>query len=279
MWAEVCKARSLGEGVDVCTTERRGHGTELAKEAALAGYDRVVAIGGDGTINEVMNGLVGTSTALAVVPAGTGNDWVRTVGIPTDPVQAWEVATNGRVSETDVGEAVGHRYFINVAGVGFDAEVVRRIEEARGLQARLGPTPRYLAAVLGTFFGYRGADVAATIDGDERQLDKMFLMAIAVAKFYGSGMMIAPHAEIDDGSLDLVWGADIRMLELLGLMKRIFVGNHLSHPKISSARCSEVSLKSETPLPFHLDGDVVGALPVTFKVHKKALKIIVPEGK
>lgn len=279
MWAEVSEACTLGENVDVCTTEKQGHGTELAKEAALAGYDRVVAVGGDGTINEVMNGLFGTDTALAVVPAGTGNDWIRTVGIPIDPVKAWEVATNGRVSETDVGEAVGHRYFINVAGVGFDAEVARRVKVARGLLARLGPTPRYLAAVLGTFFGYRGADVIATIDGEERPLDKMFLMAIAVAKYYGSGMMIAPQAEIDDGALDLVWGADIRMLELLGLMKRIFGGRHLSHPKISTERCSEVTLNSDTPLPFHIDGDVAGTLPVTFKVHRKALKIIVPEGK
>ena len=156
---------------------------------------------------------------------------------------------------------------------------LQNIDDAHGLLARLGPTPRYLAAVLSTFFGYRGADVSATIDGEERQLDKMFLMASAVATYYGRGMMIAPRACLYDGSLDLVWGADIRRLELLGLMKRIFVGSHLSHPKISSARCLEVSLKSETPLPFHLDGDVAGTLPVTFKIHENALKIIVPEGK
>ncbi|MCH8977788.1 MAG: diacylglycerol kinase family lipid kinase [Armatimonadetes bacterium] len=272
-WASICHNAT---GIDVRQTQSPGDGIGLAREAVASGAKRVVAVGGDGTVNEVANGLFGTDTALAVVPAGTGNDWVRTVGIPSDPAEALEVALNGRLAVTDVGEAVGHRYFLNVAGVGFDAEVARCITEARGMLAKLGPTPRYLVSVLKTFFGYRGADVSATVDGEERKLDKMFLMAVAVARFYGSGMMIAPDAKTDDGLFDLVWGCDVRMHELPLLMKRIFKGAHLSHPKIDCAQCREITLRSPVPLPFHLDGDVAGHLPVTFKIHDKALKIVVP---
>lgn len=261
----------------VFDTVRAGHGTELAREAVDKGFERVVAVGGDGTVNEVMNALVRTPAALAVVPLGTGNDWVRTVGIPNDPVEAWKVAVGGRVVESDVGEAVGHRYFLNVAGVGFDAEVARTIGEASGLLAKLGPKQRYEYSVLRTFFGYRGADTVLTIDGEERKLDKLFLLAVAVAKYYGSGMMIAPEAEIDDGLFDLVWGRDVRMHELPGLLSQIYKGTHISHPKVGSCQCKEVSLSSVVPLPFHLDGDVVGTLPVTFRIHEKALRIVVPE--
>ena len=276
VWAGVLDACDLGGDIEVCVTERAGQGTEIARAAAREGLERVVAVGGDGTVNEVANGLFGTDTALAVVPAGTGNDWVRTIGVPRDPVAALEVALNGRLAVTDVGEAVGHRYFVNVAGVGFDAEVARCIGEAGGLLAKLGPTPRYISSVLKTFFGYRGGDVAATVDRAERRLDKMFLMAVAVGRFYGSGMMIAPDAKIDDGLFDLVWGCDVRMHELPVIMKRIFTGAHLSHPKIDCAQCREITLVSSAPLPFHLDGDVAGTLPVTFRIHDKALKIVVP---
>ena len=273
IWASICHEVP---GIEARRTQCPGHGTRLAREAVEAGARRVVAVGGDGTVNEVVNGLFGSDTALAVVPAGTGNDWVRTVGIPRDPSAALEVALNGRLAVTDVGEAVGHRYFVNVAGVGFDAEVARCIAEAHGVIAKLGPTPRYIVSILKTFFGYHGADVAATVDGEERRLDKMFLMAIAVARYYGSGMMIAPDAEIDDGMFDIVWGKDVRMWELPAIMKRIFKGAHLSHPKIDSARCREITLESPVPLAFHLDGDVVGQLPVQFRIHEKALKIVVP---
>ena len=133
----------------------------------------------------------------------------------------------------------------------------------------------------GHALGYAGAEsanslVAAQIDGEVKQLDGLFLMAVAVARYYGSGMMIAPDAQIDDGLFDLVWGRDVRMHELPVLMKRIFKGAHMSHPKIDGARCREVALSSPTPLAFHLDGDVAGELPVTFRIHDKALKIVVP---
>ena len=108
IWAAVQASLDSSVIVDLRETQVARDGTRLAREAADQGYDRVVAVGGDGTINEVMNGLVGTDTALAVVPAGTGNDWIRTVGIPSDPVKAWEVATNGQISEPEVGGAVGH---------------------------------------------------------------------------------------------------------------------------------------------------------------------------
>ncbi|MEX2245013.1 MAG: diacylglycerol kinase family protein [Fimbriimonadaceae bacterium] len=263
--------------VPVFSTEHRGHATEIAARLSAEGFERVVAVGGDGTLNEVANGLAGTQTALAAVPAGTGNDWVRTVGVPRDPTQAWKLALTGQIEVTDLAEVEGHGFCMNVLGAGFDAEVARRIAAARGPLAGLGPTPRYVAAVFGTFFGYERSTVRVRLDdGPIEEVPETLLVAVGVAKYYGSGMMVLPDAEIADGLLDVVWGSGISVFELPGIMRRVFKGTHTSHPRVRTARCRSVTLESDSPTPFHIDGDVRGLLPITVRVRENALRIVVP---
>lgn len=265
------------DGVEVFRTAKRGHATEIAADLAAAGYERVIAVGGDGTLNEVANGLAFTETAMGAVPAGTGNDWVRTTAIPTDPSVAWHIATHGRIAESDLAEVQGYGYCLNVLGAGFDAEVARRIAGAKGLAAKLGPTPRYIGCTFGTFVGYDRATVRITIDGREtRTVPKTLLVAVGVARCYGSGMQILPHARIDDGQLDVIWGARVGAFELPGLMSRVFKGTHTDHRRVTLDKCKMITLESDGRVPFHIDGDVRGELPITVTVRPKALKIIVP---
>lgn len=266
---------SLGE-YGVKFTERPRHGEELARQAAAEGYDRVVALGGDGTLNEVGNGLMGTKSALAVVPVGTGNDWVRTVGIPRDAEAAVRIVFGGRCVPMDVGLAVGYRYFFNIAGIGFDAEVSRQVNDYGPVLKAVGGTLPSLLAIVGTLFRFMGAPVKVQVDEETLEVPRMLLMAVGIARYYGGGMDILPDAVIDDGQFDLAWGFDLGRRELVNLVGKIYKGGHVGHPKVRFARAKRVTATSTQRVAFHLDGDVAGNLPVTFELLPGALDVIIP---
>lgn len=268
-------ASSLGE-YSVKFTERPRHGEELARQAALEGYDRVAALGGDGTLNEVGNGLIGTGSALAVVPTGTGNDWVRSVGIPRDPDQACRIVFEGRLAKMDVGLAHGHRHFFNIAGIGFDAEVSRRVNDYGPILKAVGGTLPSLLGVIGTLFSFPGAPVHFELDGQAFDRPKLLLMAVGIARYYGGGMKILPEAQIDDQLFEIAWGEDLGRLELIKLVGKIYSGEHVGHPKVTITRGKYLTAKSDRRVAFHLDGDVAGNLPVTFELLPHALDVVLP---
>jgi diacylglycerol kinase (ATP) len=268
-------ARQLGE-YGVKFTERPRHGEVLAREAAAEGFDRVVALGGDGTLNEVGNGLMGTGSALAVVPTGTGNDWVRTAGIPREAEAATRIAFQGRRVPMDVGLAVGYRYFFNIAGIGFDAEVSRRVNDYGPVLKAIGGTLPSLLAIAGTLFSFMGASVKVQMDEKTMEIPRMLLMAVGIARYYGGGMNILPDAVLDDGLFDVAWGASLGRAELVSLVGKIYKAQHVGHPKVSFARCTRITATSTERVAFHLDGDVAGNLPVTFELLPGALDVIIP---
>ncbi|MDF2630486.1 MAG: hypothetical protein K0R39_4317 [Symbiobacteriaceae bacterium] len=266
---------SLGE-YGVKFTERPRHGEELARQAAAEGYDRVVALGGDGTLNEVGNGLMGTKSALAVVPMGTGNDWVRTVGIPRDAEAAVRIAFGGRRVPMDVGLAVGYRYFFNIAGIGFDAEVSRQVNDYGPVLKAVGGTLPSLLAIVGTLFKFNGVPVKVQKDEETMEIPRMLLMAVGIARYYGGGMNILPDAVIDDGKFDIAWGFDLGRSELVSLVGKIYKGGHVGHPKVRFTQARRIAATSTQRVAFHLDGDVAGNLPVTFELLPGALDVIIP---
>lgn len=268
-------AATLGE-YGVKFTERPRHGEELARQAAAEGFDRVIVMGGDGTLNEVGNGLMGTGAALGVVPTGTGNDWVRTVGIPRDPEAATRIAFQGRLAKTDVGLAVGYRHFFNIAGIGFDAEVSRRVNDYGPVLKMIGGTLPSLLGIVGTLFRFPGARVQLQMDGQSLEIPRMLLLAVGLARYYGGGMLILPDAILDDGKFEVAWGEDLGRLELVNLVGKIYKGGHVGHPKVKFTRVQRITATSATPVAFHLDGDVAGNLPVTFQLLPSALDIVVP---
>jgi diacylglycerol kinase (ATP) len=268
-------AASLGTYAVKFTAHPR-HGEELARQAAAEGFDRVVALGGDGTLNEVGNGLVGSKAALAVVPTGTGNDWVRTARIPMDPEAATRIAFQGRRMQTDVGRAVGYRHFFNIAGIGFDAEVSRRVNDYGPVLKAIGGTLPSLLGIVGTLFRFTGAPVRVELDGNVQTIPRMLLMAVGICRYYGGGMNILPDAQMDDGLFDIAWGNDLGRAELVGLVGKIYKGGHVGHPKVGFSRARSVTATADRPVAFHLDGDVAGNLPVTFELLPRALDVMLP---
>jgi len=246
-----------------------------AEQAARDAYDVVVAMGGDGTLHEVLNGLLrgrpANPPALAVIPLGTANIFARAMNLPTDPVTAARVLLNGARRTIDVGQ-VDDRYFATVAGAGFDAAVV---QTASRWPRWIGGKSRHVAAGLLTLATYRAAAARLWIDGAERH-ESLFLLAAANTGWYGGGVHIAPLARVDDGLLSIVCIRDLGRLEAIQLLAQTFSGRHLHHPRVSHTFAREVRVDADVPVPIQADGEEIGALPARFRCVPGALTLLVP---
>ncbi len=255
------------------TSERVGHARELAQSAAQAGYERVVAVGGDGTVCEVASGVAHTQTAIAVIPAGTGNDCCRNLGIPSDVVAAANLALSGPVRRVDLGEiqtVQGTTHFVSVAGFGFDAEVAWH---ANSMPKVVGGTLPYVLGVLQALWRYDSPRMRISLD--ERQLEKpVFLVAVGNGASYGGGMRIVPDAVIDDGLFDVCVVGQLSRLEVLRLVPKMYSGGHRSHPAVQFFRCHEVRAESASPVRCQADGELVGDLPASFKIHSGGIQCV-----
>ncbi|MFQ3586036.1 MAG: diacylglycerol kinase family protein [Fimbriimonadaceae bacterium] len=298
----------------VRVTEYPGEGVVVARTAVEKGARIVAPQGGDGTVSEVASGLMGSETALAVLPSGTGNDLARSLGIPLDLEPAVGLLGKGRIAAIDVGIATftprpgrdvpgpaavpepastierrrvndaekvrglrlppNQRFFVNVAGCGFDAAVAERTNQGVG---PLKGTAAYVGAVLSTLNRYRPAEFRIKAEGRLHKFRAM-LCSVANSRTYGGGMRIAPEAILDDGKLDVVVVREAGRIEFLSAFPRVFRGSHLSHPKVLSFRASRIQIESSPPMPILIDGDVVGQTPARFDVRPLALKIVVPAG-
>jgi diacylglycerol kinase (ATP) len=251
-----------------------GKVAEQARKAAKEA-DIVVAAGGDGTLHAVIQGVVGTSAAIGLIPLGTGNDFARTIGVPSDLSSAIEVLQRCDPLPTDLiryQTATSEGWLINIGGIGFDAAVAERINTGfRGLKG----TTAYLAAVFRCLATYRAIPVKATLDSKVREAPAM-LCAVANARYYGGGMQVAPLARVDDGLLDVVMVQKVSKVEFLLQLPRVFKGTHLSHRCVFSDKSYRVTLETSTPMPVLADGEIVGQTPVTFEVVPGAVKMIRP---
>jgi diacylglycerol kinase (ATP) len=233
----------------------------------------VVAVGGDGTVSEVAEALIGTENRLAVIPLGTGNDLARTLGFGTDINVATEAALNGEPWRIDAyrwscGGKTGHG--VNIAGCGFDAVVAERINQGyrwiRGTQA-------YVAAMLECLVRYQPAPVRIRVDEEEFETTAM-LIAVANAQSYGGGMRVAPDAGLDDGLLDVVVVQGLPKLDFLRAFPQVFKGTHTSHPRVRVLRGARVEIEATPALPFLVDGELVGTSPVKIEVVPRALTVM-----
>jgi diacylglycerol kinase (ATP) len=254
----------------------------LARRAVEDGATLLVAVGGDGTVNEAVNGLVGADgVELAIIPRGTGGDFVRTFGIPSKLEVAVRVALEGRVREIDLGRAVyqawsgevGESYFANIASAGMSGAVAKRTNESTS--APLGGKVAYLWSTVVVFLGWKNAEIRVTVDGEMRS-GPMFDVIVANGRYLAGGMKIAPDAEPDDGLFDVLLIGDVSKLDLALTMPKIYRGTHLPHPRAELLRGSSVGVESPEPLPVELDGEQPGTTPVTFDVVPKALRLRVP---
>ena len=262
----------VGWDVSLVTTEGAGHATELARSAAASGLEVVVACGGDGTVNEVANGLAGSATALAVVRGGTANVWAKEVRIPRDAAAAVQLLAEGEMRTIDLGRA-GERYFLLMAGVGFDAAIVRSL--SGGLKSRLGAVA-YIMGGLRLSLSYRAA--AAELRPDEDSLSSpLYWLMVGNTRNYGGLLNIAHMAKADDGRLEMLLLQRGGLLRLAWLVPFVVFKRHQRRPYVIHR--SVVSLDVRTPgLPVQLDGEYLGETPLRFSVAPGALRAVVPRG-
>lgn len=260
-----------GEGwdVDIVYTSRRGDATLLAEAAAKDGCDIAVACGGDGTLNEVVNGLAGSDVILGVIPLGTVNIWAKEAGIPRKPISAAEALVKGEVKRVDLGLAGSYRFLL-MAGVGFDAEVARHIEPED--KQKLGILA-YLLKGVHTTFKFTGRRVSLKID-DRKLRRKMLMMVIGNTRSYGGLVEITTDAQIDDGLLDVCIFLGQGFWRKLAHLVRVLFRLHREDPEVEYFRARSITVHSSIPLPVQVDGDPIGTTPMTFKVLPKALRVI-----
>jgi diacylglycerol kinase (ATP) len=261
-----------GWQVELRPTSGPGDGTRIAREAAAQGWHVVVAAGGDGTINEVVNGLVGTQTALASLPVGTVNVWIREIGLPLHPRATAEALLRAQVRRIDLGRA-GNRYFLLMAGVGFDAAVVEEVRPPE--KRRLGALAYALRAVF-VALRYRGERVRVVLDG-RRVGGRMLLVVIGNSQLYGGIVKITARAVIDDGLLDVCIIKGSSFLSAPLRFASILMRRYNLDPKIEYHRARSVRVESRRRLPVQVDGDHIGQTPMTFEVVPGALRALLPE--
>ncbi|WP_366923454.1 diacylglycerol kinase family lipid kinase [Metallumcola ferriviriculae] len=252
-------------------TRYPGHATVLAQEAVKQGAKRLIAVGGDGTLNEAVNGLAGSRVALGVIPTGTGNDFARSVGISADPLQAIVQMYTGKEQRIDLGW-VGERYFLNACGIGFDAQVANLINE--GFKKITGKTA-YLLAAVKVFLSFRPQPVLIEVDGKIIE-KKIVLVAVTNGRYYGGGIKISPRAEVDDGLLDICIVEDLSRPQFVKNFPSIYSGEHVKHPKVSLLQGRRIVVKGNEVLKAHIDGEINGGLPLSYSVQPGALSLLMP---
>ncbi len=280
-WPELAqRASMLGLTGETLVSERPGHLIELARGAVDAGARLVVAVGGDGTLNEVVNGIACRDVELATIPLGTGMDFVRTYGIPTKFDGAVRVALDGAIRTIDAGHVRyrtwdgedAERFFANVGSVGMSGAVAQR---ANGMSKALGGKLTFFYALTRVFLEWENSEVTVALDDGERR-GRMHDVVVANGAWHGGGMKLAPAAVPDDGLFDVVLIGDIGKVDFLTTAPKIYQGRHVAHAKVDVVRSKRVEVDAAARLPIEVEGEQVGTTPAVFEVVPGALRLRVP---
>jgi len=272
-----------GIGYDLFTTDAPGHATTLARECALSGCEMVVAVGGDGTIGEVVNGLmqvpIEQRPPLGILPLGRGNDFVRTLDFPTDPLEVARLLREGTPRPLDVGrmtcraldgEGTREVYSVNVLSIGFAADVTQSVAT---YGRNLGGTWPYVLGLVSNLLRWKNKPAEIIVDGQKHVVD-VFTVNVGNGRFYGGGMYAAPGAAIDDGLFDVVIIEGLSVPEVIWLMPTNYNGNFEAVKKVRMVRGSRVELNTPAPALVQIDGDIAGQTPATCEIHKHAVRLI-----
>lgn len=265
---ECLRAQSID--YSVARSEYAGHAPALAREAVSAGHGCIVAVGGDGTVREVAEAMIGASIPLGILPCGTGNDLVRSLQIPSDPAAVLEMLLHGEPRSMDAGEANG-KLFFNVAGFGFDVDVLEYTElykkRFRGLTA-------YILGLLHALTHMQMRRVCVTTPEGMQEFNALEV-AVGNGTHFGGGMNVTPLADPCDGMLDICIIHSVTKLTVLQVLTRFVKGKHVGMSKITHYfNATEISVESDPPSPLELDGEITGQTPVTFKLLPGVLQII-----
>lgn len=253
-------------------TSAPGDGTSIGEWGAKAGFERIIAVGGDGTVNEVLNGIAKTSSALGVIPGGSGNDFIRSINNHKEIKKIINDNIYGKIKKADIGTCNG-KYFINVASSGFDAQVVM---ETQNVKKILSGSLAYLVALIKTIFTYRGCKISIKID-KALYYENTLLVAVANGRYYGGGMLPAPKAKIDDGYFHICHIKHIGKLKMLALFPKFIKGEHENIKEVSMYKGEKVKIEAKDELPVNVDGETFYSKEVNFEIIPNGINIIFPE--
>jgi len=260
---------SLGASHRTVTTRSIDHAYEEAGRAAQEG-ETVVALGGDGLLRPLAGALKGTDSALALIPSGRGNDLARVLGVPTDPTEASRVAVEGSERLLDVANVEGTP-FMGIASFGFDSDANRIANEAKLVRGNAV----YVYAALRALVAWKPATFTVTVDGERHDFTG-YSVAVGNSKAYGGGMFILPHAELDDGKLDVMLTKETSKLRCLIELPKVFRAAHVDSEHVQFLRGEEIEVTSDRPFVIYADGDPIGATPAMMRVERRCLRVITP---
>jgi YegS/Rv2252/BmrU family lipid kinase len=285
-WLEIAALLTAAGIVFVSVfTEHRGHAVVLTRKYIENGYRNIIVVGGDGTLNEVVNGIftqahVPTENVrLAMIPVGTGNDWCRMFNIPGDYKQAIQLIIKNKIFIQDTGtiKYIAHegiektRYFINMAGMGFDALVAKKTNKQKELGK--GNPLSYVVNILSSLFLYTSTKVTIMLD-NEKIVSDIFSMSVGICQYNGGGMKQAPSALPDDGLFDMTLIKPIGKFKIIRNIIKLFDGSFTKLPEVSTFRSSKIIIHSEPPMYMEADGESLGHTPFVFNILHQSLYVV-----
>ncbi len=270
-----------------------GDGARIAEEAARAGRRFIIACGGDGTINEVANGILRSriDAELGILPSGTGGDLRRSVGMPRSISEAALALRDGVTKTIDVGRvtfidnsgAEATRYFLNISSVGLAPSVISRVKRSKSLDwlpaGSVKGKANFALSTLREVIDPEAVFVRVNIDGVREKKLETICLCIANARFFGGGMMVAPNAKMTDGLLDVVNIGDLSTFKILLNAISLYRGKHLSLDEVKTTRVQSITVEADDSnklIPIEIDGELLGRLPASYQVVPNSLKIRVP---
>jgi len=264
------RVESLAAGSVICATSRSGEAERLARRAAQEGFEKIVAAGGDGTINEVVNGLAGSKATLGLLPVGTMNVFAMELGLPVHDLDlCWNIIQNQNTRLVDLPSANG-KYFVQLAGVGLDAQVVK--ETSTRLRRNFGPLSYLISA----------AQIAARqpprlfIESENASIEEGSFVLIGNGRLYGGPFPFFKHAVIDDGLFDVVVFKRLGYLEIIKYLQNVVFSSEIRVPEIEYFQTRRLRVDTDQSVPVELDGELVGNCPVEFRVRERSLQVLVP---
>ena len=264
------RVESVARGCVICATSRAGEAEALARHAAQEGFEKIVAAGGDGTINEVVNGLAGSNAALGLLPIGTMNVFATELGLPAHDLQlCWNIIQGENTRLVDLPSANG-KYFVQLAGVGLDAQVVK--ETSLTLKRNFGPLSYLISA----------AQIAARqpprlfLESENSSIKEGSFVLVGNGRLYGGPFPFFKHAIIDDGLFDVIVFKQLGYLEIIKYLQDVVFSSEIRVPEIEYFQTRRLRVTSDSEVPVELDGELVGSCPVEFQVQERTLRVLVP---
>lgn len=264
------RVESMARDCVVCATSRIGEAESMARRGVAEGFDKIVAAGGDGTVNEVVNGLAGTEATLGLLPIGTMNVFATELGLPVhDLERCWNIVQGEHIRSVDLPKA-NQKFFVQLAGVGLDAQVVK--ETSAQLKRNFGPLSYLISA----------AQIAARqpprlfIKSDDTSIDEGSFVLIGNGRLYGGPFPFFKHASLDDGLLDVVVFKSLGYLEIIKYLQDVVFSSEIRVPEVEYFQTSRLRVESEQSVPVELDGELVGNCPVEFTLQSRLLRVLAP---